>query len=206
MGDDASQRSLNREDPQLRAIVAEVVAELAARVAAIEELRDRVERRDRIEEILDSAGQPPGPRHAAPKRDRHGMFAIKGGLAAMAPAAALLLHGAPGPVAAAACRWVWRAQRDHVRWAVAALFLALAGVAFPATAAEGPASHPAPALSCRAPRPYHPDRRDGDGDGKTVVARLPLGCPAAGEGAAATGGAAGAGRMVRWGHGQAPAR
>jgi len=182
VGDDASQRSLNQEDPQLRAIVAEVVAELAARVAAIEELRDRVERRDRIEEILDSAGQPPGPRHAAPKRDRHGMFAIKGGLVALAPAAALLLHGGPGPVAAAACRWVWRAQRDHVRWAAAALFLALAGVAFPATAAEGPASHPAPGLSCRAPRPYHPDRRDGDSDDKTVIALLPSRCPAAGDG------------------------
>jgi hypothetical protein len=129
VGDDASSRSLDVQAGQLR----EFVADLAARVAAIEAARDRAERRDRIEEILATAGQPPGPRHAAPKhRERPDWLrVIPGGMAALVPMPG---HGAAGFLPAAG--HVFLGRRAWPRWAVAALAFGLAGAVAAPTAAD----------------------------------------------------------------------
>jgi hypothetical protein len=86
-----------------------------------------------------------GARHAAPKprRDRHGMRVIKGGLAAFAPVGVLLAHGGTGPAVGVAWRWLFRSASDHVRYVVAAVVLGLAGAwtagAVPMT--DGPPAH-----------------------------------------------------------------
>jgi hypothetical protein len=138
VGDDASGRSLDVQAVQLR----EFVAELAARVAAIEAMRDRVERRERIDEILASAVHAPAPRHAAPKRDRHGLRVIPGGLVALVPAPG---HGAAALVPVAG--QLWLSRRNWPRWAVAALALGLAGATAVPTAASVRDQGP-PAVTC----------------------------------------------------------
>jgi hypothetical protein len=148
LGDDASQPSQAAQDTPQTAQLREFVAELAARVAAMEAARDR---QARVRELLDDAGYPPEPprrppRHAAPKpkRDRPpGWRVITGGMAAFAP---LALPGhSPVPAASAvAVRHVWVSRRAQS--VVTVLLLALGAMAAtPAVAAGGPGrdAHPA---------------------------------------------------------------
>jgi hypothetical protein len=166
---------------------------LRERVRALEDIIDGLdaEQRRTRQRLVDVArlavtvAQAPGdprlpPRHAKP-RDRSHLRVIPGGLAALVPMPG---HGAAALVPVAGGHLLLSA-RNWPRWAVAALALGLAGaVAVPAAAdIRDTDAHHAPAVSCPAPRPYHPNRPDGDRDDKAVVARLPLaGCPAAGEG------------------------
>jgi hypothetical protein len=185
LGDDASQPSQAAQNmPQTAEL--RLLARLDERMAAIQAQLDR---QARVRELLDDAGYPPEPprrppRHAAPKRDRSHLRVIPGGMAALVP---LILpgHGAPGLLPVMGHVWLGRRPwAVRARWVMAAAALGLAGATVPATAADGPPAHHAPALSCHDPRPYHPYRRDGDRDDKTVVALLPAACPAAGEGTA----------------------
>jgi len=119
VGDDASQRSLDEEIRQLRAIV--------------EGLAARAEREERIGAILASAGEPAPPRpRRRHRRDRHGLRVIPGGLAALVPLAA---HG-HAAVAAVPAGHVLLSRRAWPRWAVAALALGLAGATAMPTAAD----------------------------------------------------------------------
>jgi hypothetical protein len=176
MGDDAHDPSLDGRVRALEDIIDGLDAEQRR-------TRERLADVARLAEIM-TPPQSPSPRHAAPKRDRHGLKVIPGGLAALVPLA-MPGHGGAGLVPVAG--QVWLSARNWPRWAVAAVALGLAGVMAAPTAADvrdAPA-RPAPAADCHAPRSWHPNRPDSDRDDKDVVARLPLaGCPAAGEGGA----------------------
>ena len=134
MGDDASQPSQAAQDTPQTAQLREFVAELAARVAAMEAARDR---QHRVRELLDDAGYPPEPppRRRRPAHRRQGrshLRVIPGGMAALVP---LAVH-APAAAAAVPAAHVWLSRRAWPRWAVAAVALGLAGATAMPTAAD----------------------------------------------------------------------
>jgi len=139
LADDASHPSQDAQATPRTAELREFVAELAAKMAVIQAQLDR---QQRVRDILDDAGypaEPPPPRK--PKRDRHGLRVIPGGLAALVPLA-MPGHGAAALVPAAQ---VWLSRRNWPRWAVAAVALGLAG----ATAVPAAAGVPdPPAVTC----------------------------------------------------------
>jgi hypothetical protein len=103
------------------------ITELEARVA---ELGRQLELAFTAEAIL-SRADVPGPAHAKPRRDRHGLRVIPGGLAALVPV--------PGHGAAAflpAFGQVWLGRRAWPRWAMAAVALGLAMATEVPTAAD----------------------------------------------------------------------
>lgn len=130
--------------------------------AQVEQNTARLRDMARLAEIVthDEAAQVPGPRHAAPPRDRHGLRVIPGGLAAFAPAA-FLLHDGIGAACLTAWRWIWAAKHDHVRWAASAILLGAAGAwGVPAAAqyaSAGPVPHPRAVVPYHRPRHHRPD-------------------------------------------------
>jgi hypothetical protein len=158
MGDDAHGPSLDGRVRALEDIIDGLDAEQ-------QRTRERLADVARLAEIMTPPPESPSPRHAKPKRDRHGLRVIPGGLAAFVPLA-MPGHGAAGVLVPAAGR-VWLSRRAWPRWAVAALALGVAG----ATAVPAAADHHRPAVTCaRAcpageggaqPLTWHPARHGG---------------------------------------------
>ena len=164
MGDDAHGPSLDGRVRALEDIIDGLDAEQRR-------TRERLANVARLAEIVTEAPGDPraAPRHAAPKRDRHGLYGIKGGLAALVPVAM------PGHGAAAVLVPAWHlllSRRNWPRWAEAAVALGLAGASAVPTAADvrdAPVHHAPAAVHCQAP-PRHYCDHDRD-----VVAVLPVG-------------------------------
>jgi hypothetical protein len=172
MGDDAHGPSLDGRIRALEDIIDGLDAEQRR-------TRERLADVARLAEIVMQAPGDPraAPRHAKPKRDRHGLRVIPGGLAALVP---LAMPGHGGAGLAPAAGHLWLSARNWPRWAVAALALGLAGAtAMPAAAdIPDPPAHHAPGL-IRPVLSEVPDRGDGDRDDRAHVARLHAG-PAGG--------------------------
>jgi hypothetical protein len=126
MGDDAHGPSLDGRIRALEDIIDGLDAEQRR-------TRERLADVARLAEIVMQAPGDPraAPRHAKPKRDRHGLRVIPGGLAALVPLA-MPGHGA-GLVPVAAVR-VFLSRRAWPRWVAAVLAVALAGATETATA------------------------------------------------------------------------
>jgi hypothetical protein len=139
---------------------------LGGRVEALEEeqreLRERLADVARLAEIVMQAPGDPraSPRHAAPKRDRHGLRVIPGGLAALVPMPG---HGAAALVPVGG--HLLLSARNWPRWAVAAVALGLAGATAVPTAASVRDQEP-PAVTCA----HHCGA--GEGGGQPLTGRI----------------------------------
>jgi hypothetical protein len=133
MGDDAHGPSLDGRVRTLEDIIDGLDAEQR-------DLKQRLADVARLAEIVTQPPQREAPRHAAPKRDRHGLRVIPGGLAAFVP---LLLPGhPPAAVLVPAAGRAWLSRRS-VRLAAVVLALGLVGATETATAdADPPPPHP----------------------------------------------------------------
>lgn len=165
MGEDAHGPSLDGRVRALEDIIDGLDAEQRR-------TRERLADVARLAEIVMTApGDPRAvPRHAKPKRDRHGLRVIPGGLAALVPLA-MPGHGAAGLAPVAAGWRLWVSPRNWPRWAAAALLLGLTGAtAMPAAAGvpDRPVHHAQAVVRCQ-PVPRHYCDHD-----HAVVAVLPV--------------------------------
>lgn len=113
----------------------------------VEQNEKRIQGLARLAAIVqpeDEAVEAGAPRHARPKRDRHGLTLIPGGLAALAPVAFLCHSGLLTVTFAALRAWL---KTEFGRWAAAAVLFGVAGATAAGTVA---------AVDVQAGTPPHP--------------------------------------------------
>lgn len=153
-----TQRRLADYRKERQSFAESVYAGINGNAEQIAALRSRLEAAASAEEILHrAAGGPPAQAarsHAKPKRDRHGMFCVRGGAAALVPAA---LFAGDGKLAAlwGGLRLARAAFRAKRRVATAAVLLAALGGTAGGSVAANIGHAPGRALVMTGPRVHH---------------------------------------------------